>query len=152
MCQSDTYEADPQTGIARLQRFKWGMCAALILSPTNLTPFLTYTPAQIINCRHFDAFIPSLPQHRYHYGPPPFSGRMLMETPRLPTIVPMWITGAFPSSPMFLHPHKEALMKATLALSHHETPPSHYIPQASTGSCQKAAAHHGSSSLVPAPA
>ena len=26
VCQSDTYKVDPQTGIARLQRFKWGMC------------------------------------------------------------------------------------------------------------------------------
>ncbi|KAH9994343.1 acyltransferase-domain-containing protein [Russula compacta] len=45
ICQSDTYQTDPQTGIARLRRFKWGI------------------------------------------------GRILMETPRPPTIVPMWITG-----------------------------------------------------------
>jgi hypothetical protein len=25
VCQSDTYKADPQTGMARLQRFRWGM-------------------------------------------------------------------------------------------------------------------------------
>jgi hypothetical protein len=25
VCQSDRYKADPQTGIARLQRFRWGM-------------------------------------------------------------------------------------------------------------------------------
>ena len=29
VCQSDTYKADPQTGIARLQRFRWGMCVIL---------------------------------------------------------------------------------------------------------------------------
>ncbi|KAI0300647.1 acyltransferase-domain-containing protein [Multifurca ochricompacta] len=45
VCQSHTYKADPQTGVARLQRFKWGI------------------------------------------------GRILMETPRPPTIIPMWITG-----------------------------------------------------------
>jgi len=45
VCQSDTYKADPQTGIARLRRFKWGI------------------------------------------------GRILMEAPRIPTIIPMWITG-----------------------------------------------------------
>ncbi|KAI0266313.1 hypothetical protein BGY98DRAFT_1085217 [Russula aff. rugulosa BPL654] len=45
VCQSDTYKADPQTGIARLQRFRWGI------------------------------------------------GRILMETHRLPTIIPMRITG-----------------------------------------------------------
>jgi len=45
VCQSGKYKADPQTGIARLERFKWGI------------------------------------------------GRILMETPRLPTIIPMWITG-----------------------------------------------------------
>jgi hypothetical protein len=26
VCQSDMYKADPQTEMARLQRFKWGMC------------------------------------------------------------------------------------------------------------------------------
>jgi hypothetical protein len=26
VCQSHTYQTDPHTGIARLQRFKWGMC------------------------------------------------------------------------------------------------------------------------------
>jgi len=45
VCQSDTYKGDPQTGIARLQRFRWGI------------------------------------------------GRILMEMHRLPTIIPMWITG-----------------------------------------------------------
>jgi len=45
VCQSDMYKADPHTGIARLQRFRWGI------------------------------------------------GRILMETHRLPTIIPMWITG-----------------------------------------------------------
>ncbi|KAI9437910.1 acyltransferase-domain-containing protein [Lactarius psammicola] len=45
VCQPHTYAADPQTGLARLRRFKWGI------------------------------------------------GRILMETPRPPTIIPMWITG-----------------------------------------------------------
>jgi len=45
ICQSGEYKADPQTGVVRLQRFKWGI------------------------------------------------GRMLMETPRPPTIIPMWLTG-----------------------------------------------------------
>jgi hypothetical protein len=31
VCQSDTYKADPQTGIAGLQRFKWGMCVNFFL-------------------------------------------------------------------------------------------------------------------------
>ncbi|KAF8260052.1 hypothetical protein EI94DRAFT_1612614 [Lactarius quietus] len=46
VCQPHTYAADPETGLARLRRFKWGI------------------------------------------------GRILMETPRPPTIIPMWITGA----------------------------------------------------------
>ncbi|KAH8981220.1 acyltransferase-domain-containing protein [Lactarius hatsudake] len=45
VCQPHTYATDPQTGRARLRRFKWGI------------------------------------------------GRIVMETPRPPTIIPMWITG-----------------------------------------------------------
>ncbi|KAH9047188.1 acyltransferase-domain-containing protein [Lactarius hengduanensis] len=45
VCQPHTYATDPQTGLARLRRFKWGI------------------------------------------------GRIVMETPRPPTIIPMWITG-----------------------------------------------------------
>ena len=30
VCQSDTYKADPQSGIARLQRFRWGMCVIFL--------------------------------------------------------------------------------------------------------------------------
>ncbi|KAH9053058.1 acyltransferase-domain-containing protein [Lactarius vividus] len=45
VCQPHTYATDPQTGFARLRRFKWGI------------------------------------------------GRIVMETPRPPTIIPMWITG-----------------------------------------------------------
>ncbi|KAH9036452.1 acyltransferase-domain-containing protein [Lactarius pseudohatsudake] len=45
VCQPHTYATDPQTGLARLRRFKWGI------------------------------------------------GRIVMETPRPPAIIPMWITG-----------------------------------------------------------
>ena len=70
--------------IARLQRFKWGMCVAsfVLCRAPVLTPF-----------------IPSLVRRRHHDDFSPFSGRILMETPRLPTIIPMWVTGALPNIP-----------------------------------------------------
>ena len=52
VCQSDTYKADPQTGIARLQRFKWGMCASSFLSQTTepySDLYIILPPTQIIN-------------------------------------------------------------------------------------------------------
>ena len=41
VCRSDTYKADPQTGIAQLQRFKWGVCASsfLFITPQTTEPF-----------------------------------------------------------------------------------------------------------------
>jgi hypothetical protein len=45
----------------------------------------------------------------HHGDPAPFSGRMLMETPHLPTIIPMWITG---TTPIFLYPHNKTLTKS----------------------------------------
>ena len=33
VCQPHTYAADPQTGHARLRRFKWGMCVSVPLAP-----------------------------------------------------------------------------------------------------------------------
>ncbi|KAH9987961.1 hypothetical protein BJV77DRAFT_1061507 [Russula vinacea] len=37
VCQSDTYKADPQTGIARLQRFKWGITHPPTIIPMWIT-------------------------------------------------------------------------------------------------------------------
>jgi hypothetical protein len=82
-------------GIARLQRFKWGMCAC---------SFLVFIPSQ--NNRTLP---PSF--RRFHFVVAttilvrPLSGHILMETPRIPTII-MWITGAS-SFPW----HNEALTK-----------------------------------------
>jgi len=41
VCRSDTYKEDPQTGIAQLQRFKWGVCASsfLFITPQTTEPF-----------------------------------------------------------------------------------------------------------------
>ncbi|KAI0248525.1 acyltransferase-domain-containing protein [Lactifluus subvellereus] len=69
VCQSNTYKADPMTGIARLERFKWGI------------------------------------------------GRMLMETPRPPTIIPMWITGFDKLMPEGRHAPWKYLPRAGARLS-----------------------------------
>jgi hypothetical protein len=63
-----------------------------------------------------------------------FSGRILMETPRPPTIIPMWITGA-----SFLPPPLAFLVSERAQLT-----------QASTNLCQKAAMRRGSTSHVQA--
>jgi len=39
ICQSGTYKADPQTGIARLQRFRWGMCV-IFFFPFSLSDLI----------------------------------------------------------------------------------------------------------------
>ena len=117
VCQSGTYRADPQTGIARLRRFRWGMCVIFFPSPFRAATY------QLPLCV--------------------CSGRILMETHRLPTIIPMWITGT--------------------SISHDPRPPqqfpqsTYHAPrrpdtQGSTSSCQKDVAHLGNSSRVPAPA
>jgi hypothetical protein len=59
-----------------------------------------------------------------------FSGRILMETPRPPTIIPMWITGT-----SFLPPSLALLVSERAQLT-----------QASTSLCQKAAMRRGSTS------
>ena len=71
VCQSDTYKADPQTGIARLQRFEWGMCASSFLSQTTEP----YSDLNIIlspphaNHKHVVLTLPL--RRRYHDNRPP---------------------------------------------------------------------------------
>ncbi|KAH9051590.1 acyltransferase-domain-containing protein [Lactarius deliciosus] len=71
VCQPHTYATDPQTGLARLRRFKWGMYVSL------LSPHLPNICHPLSDALHS----------------PHASGRIVMETPRPPTIIPMWITG-----------------------------------------------------------
>lgn len=49
VCQSDTYKVDPQSGIARLQRFRWGMFAKFIFFPfrTAATTVIYLIPVQL---------------------------------------------------------------------------------------------------------
>jgi hypothetical protein len=76
--------------------------------------------------------IPCSTSHRYDFSP--FSGRILMETPRLPTIIPMWITGALPNIPA--PAHNEALTKSDASHPHpHPSPHPETcsLPQRPTG-------------------
>lgn len=47
MCQPHTYAADPQTGLARLRRFKWGM---YVSSHHNFVFFETRSIDDITPC------------------------------------------------------------------------------------------------------
>jgi hypothetical protein len=40
VCQSDSYKADSQTGIARLQRIRWGMCMIVFFPFMQQQPYI----------------------------------------------------------------------------------------------------------------
>jgi hypothetical protein len=68
VCQSDTYKADPQTGIARLQRFRWGMCVKKISPFMQQQPYIFFFPFFFLarlQWPYFDGDAPPADDHTY---------------------------------------------------------------------------------------